>query len=149
MGCDYFCSTCRLMFTIGWDHYHSFDRGYGAMTQLVCRRCGNQHYVEHAIDPTKPDRLLGTRQPQRWPAERSDKPTSWQLPQADWVEPMTDFELRPNRVSASSPRLAGIDDTLELSRRRACSARPSTPSAARGQTVIAVQVAASRRSSAS
>ena len=116
MGCDYSCSTCRLMFTIGWDHYHSFDRGYGAMTQLVCRRCGNQHYVEHAIDSKTPDRLLGTREPQRWPAERSDKPTSWQLPRADWVEPVIDFELRPARTPVSSPRLVGLEDTLELSK---------------------------------
>lgn len=46
MPADFECSTCRLGFSIGTYHYHSFDDGFIGSTLLVCRETGRQHRLE-------------------------------------------------------------------------------------------------------
>ncbi len=45
----YQCNSCELTFSLGWYHYHSFENGYGASTNLVCVKCGTPHRVEIAL----------------------------------------------------------------------------------------------------
>ncbi len=59
----YFCSSCRLSFQTGWFHYHQFDSGYAAATFLVCKECGTQHQMEHAIRDQLPERMFAQPEP--------------------------------------------------------------------------------------
>ena len=59
----FFCSSCRLSFQLGWFHYHKFDSGYASATFLVCKECGTQYKMEHAIRGQLPERIFAQPEP--------------------------------------------------------------------------------------
>lgn len=59
----YFCSSCGLTFEIGGFHYHQFDSGYSSATFLVCKECGTEHKMEHAIRGQLPKRMFAQPEP--------------------------------------------------------------------------------------
>jgi hypothetical protein len=46
MPADIECTACKLAFSVGTYHYHSFDDGYIGSTLLVCGKTGRQHRLE-------------------------------------------------------------------------------------------------------
>jgi hypothetical protein len=49
MPVDFKCGACDLRLSVGWYHYHGMHDGYSGRTLLVCRACGGQHAIEHAV----------------------------------------------------------------------------------------------------
>ena len=43
---DFECTTCKLGFSVGTYHYHSFEGEFLGRDLLVCASCGLQHAVE-------------------------------------------------------------------------------------------------------
>ena len=99
---EYTCNHCRLEFTVGWFHYHFFDSGFAAETNLVCSACGTCHTVKHAIADSKPDELLA----------RSGPLIGGSLVFHNWVPCATAINLRPGREKTHLG-LTGMRDTLK------------------------------------
>lgn len=58
MPSDYRCDRCPYSVTLGWYHFHVFDSGYGAATNMWCTACGAQHELRIAITPAFRQTLL-------------------------------------------------------------------------------------------
>jgi hypothetical protein len=104
MPSEYSCKSCKLEFTIGWFHYHIFDSGFAAQTDLVCKACGCCHTIKHAISESNPDELFAQSGPS------FAKPLDYN----QWLSYKTAVELRPNRAQVEYVSLIGVSDKLNL-----------------------------------
>lgn len=71
MPTNFYCSSCKLGFVLGWLHYHEAADGFDAETLLVCSACGTMHAVANPAPVRTP--VLGGLFSKRGTPEKTDQ----------------------------------------------------------------------------
>ena len=118
MPSDYVCKNCNLSFSLGWFHYHEWDKHWSS-TLMACSRCGVRHSIHHAApeelrkerreEQSEKDRILsrGPVRDELWSALRptfsqTESGEGWEgigrSEAVEWITPWT-LEQLPHQVN--------------------------------------------------